>query len=264
MSRESGPKGLKAVLRSTQRHPISSCYLLTTTYSLTGHLTSEHHHATLKVVKRMSFFFLISGPLLVLSIFQRVQPAAALAPTISPSIFIQNPREGQPLQGVELIEGKIRGEGLISGKLSFSYAEEGAETWFFIADIIPEVEESSQTSFTVEWDTTQITDGNYHLRVIADYEGRATIFELIPNLRIRNNTAVETSTPAPEEILDAELSTPMSTTRTYPIKTPTPLPDNPAVLESMVLYRILFISVMLVFVVFIFGGVYLRIKNRER
>ncbi|MCK4800599.1 MAG: hypothetical protein KAS84_01300, partial [Anaerolineales bacterium] len=104
----------------------------------------------------------------------------------------------------------------------------------------------------------------YHLRVIADYEGRATIFELIPNLRIRNNTAVETSTPAPEEIRDAELSTPMPTIRTYPTKTPTPLPDNPAVLESMVLYRILLISGILVFVVFIFGGVYLRIKNRER
>ena len=212
----------------------------------------------------MSYFFLISVPLLVLSSLHWVQPVSALVPTSSPSIFIQNPREGQPLQGIELIEGKIRGEGLTSGKLSFSYVGESPETWFFIADIIPGLEESSQTAFAVEWDTTQITDGNYHLRVIADYEGRATIFELIPNLRIRNNTAVETSTPIPEEILNAELSTPIPTTRIYPIKTPTPLPENPAVLESEVLYRILLISGILVLALFTSGGIYLRIKNRER
>ena len=122
---------------------------------------------------------------------------AGVQSTTAPSIFIQNPREGQALQGIEIIEGKIRGEGFTSGKISFGYGVEEDKTWFFIADIKPGAEESSQSPFKVEWDTTQITDGNYDIRVVAEYEEKATIFELIPNLRIRNHSPVETSTPAP-------------------------------------------------------------------
>jgi hypothetical protein len=218
-------------------------------------------------VKRLVWLSLIFIPLLVMSVFHQVQPAAAQAPTISPGIFIQSPREGQALQGIEIIEGKIRGQGFTSGKLSFSYAADGAETWFFIADIMPGAEESSQTSVKVEWDTTQITDGNYHLRLVAEYDGRATIFELIPNLRVRNHSPVETSTPAPagtQEDVDHTDYTATPTRRSAPQKTPTPLPENPVVLESNDLYRVLIITGILVMGAFLVGAIYLRVKKGFR
>jgi hypothetical protein len=213
-------------------------------------------------VKRLAWLSLIFIPILVMCVFHQVQPAAAQAPTISPSIFIQSPREGQALQGIVIIEGKIRGEGFTSGKLSFSYAADGVETWFFIADIMPGAKESSQTSVKVEWDTTQITDGNYHLRLVAEYDGRATIFELIPNLRVRNHSPIETSTPAPAGTQADEGNTDHTATptrRLEPQKTPTPLPENPAVLESNDLYRVLIITGILVLGAFLVGVIYLRV-----
>ncbi len=199
-----------------------------------------------------------------MSVFHQAQPAAAQAPTISPSIFILSPREGQALQGIETIEGKIRGEGFISGKLSFRYAADGPETWFFIADILPGAEEGSQTSVKVEWDTTQITDGNYHLRLVAEYDGRATIFELIPNLRVRNHSPVETSTPAPVDTQENADHAATLTPRSAPQKTPTPLPENPAVLESDDLYRVLSITGILILGAFLIGAIYLRVKKGFR
>jgi hypothetical protein len=215
-------------------------------------------------VKRLVWLSLVFVPLLVMSVFHQAQPAAAQAPTISPSIFILSPREGQALQGIVTIEGKIRGEGFTSGKLSFSYAVDGPETWFFIADIMPGAEESSQTAVKVEWDTTQITDGNYNLRLVAEYEGKATIFELIPNLRVRNHSPIETSTPAPAGIQEDTDRSVTPTRRSLAQETPTPLPDNPAVLDSNDLYRVLSITGILVLSAFLIGTIYLRVKKGFR
>jgi len=225
-------------------------------------LTINPPRATLKVVKRLVWLSLIFIPILGLNGFHQVQLAAAQAPTIAPSIFIQNPREGQALQGIEIIEGKIRGDGFSAGKLAFSYAMEGADTWFFIEDIFPTGEESSQTSFKVEWDTTQITDGNYHLRLVAEYEGKATIFELIQNLRVRNLSPIETATIAPVGNQDEMDQTATPTRKPVLQNTPTPLPENPVVVETNQLYRALFITGILVIGVFLIALIYIRVRNR--
>ncbi len=195
------------------------------------------------------------------------QPVLSAPPaqsTIAPSIFIQSPREGQVLQGVELLDGRIRGDGFTRGKIAFSYAGAPDPTWFFIADIKPAVDGSAQTSFLVEWDTTQITDGNYDLRVVAEYRDGAAIFEIIPNLRVRNHSPVETATPAPvsEESTTEEI--PTATIESTPENTPTPLPPNPAEVESGDLYQVLQFSGIAVVVLFIVGGIYWQAKNRDR
>ncbi|MCJ7715593.1 MAG: hypothetical protein MUO54_03620 [Anaerolineales bacterium] len=225
-------------------------------------MTINLPRATLKVVKRLAWLSLFLLPFLVLNGFHQVQLAAAQAPTIAPSIFFQNPREGQALQGIEIIEGKIRGDGFSAAKLTFSYTVEGADTWFFIADILPGEEESSQTSFKTEWDTTQITDGNYHLRLVAEYEGKATIFELIQNLRVRNQSPVETATSAPLGNQEEVDQTATPTRRSTPQNTPTPLPVNPVVLEVNQLYRVLVITGILVVGGFLIGFIYFRVRNR--
>jgi hypothetical protein len=213
-------------------------------------------------VKRLVWISLIFIPVLVLNSFHQVQLAAAKAPTIAPSIFIQNPREGQALQGIEIIEGKIRGDGFSAGKIAFSYAMEGTDTWFFIEDIFPTGEESSQTSFKIEWDTTQITDGNYHLRLVAEYEGKATIFELIQNLRVRNQSPIETATPSSVRNQEEMDQTATPTLKPTPQNAPTPLPENPVVLETYQLYRALFITGILVIGVFLIALIYIRVRSK--
>jgi hypothetical protein len=214
-------------------------------------------------VKRVSWLTVLTLIFVVLGGMERL-PAASAQGTIPPSIFMQSPREGQALQGLEIIEGKIRGEGFLAGRVRFSYAggEGGDPTWFFIADVEPAVEDSSQTSFRIEWDTTQLTDGNYHLRVVAEYEGGAAIFETIPNLRIRNYSPVETPTPqAVEEGTQAEQPT-LAPDTPQPRNSPTPLPDNPVVIQPGELPRILTLSGIAVAGAFFLGMMYWFIKTR--
>jgi hypothetical protein len=193
-------------------------------------------------------------------------PGPAIQATIAPSIFIQSPREGQALQGVETIEGKIRGDGLLEGKVSFSYAgQSGGDetTWFFIADIEPEVEDSSQASFKINWDTSQITDGNYDLRVVARYRGGGAIFELVPNIRIRNLSAVETPTPGPAPVGETQAPTEPAASPVPVRDAPTALPPNPVVLESESLFRTWRGVGIGVAVLFLLGGIYWFIQNRS-
>ena len=214
-------------------------------------------------MRKIIWISLFILPLLLLFAVQPVHSAPQIQATIASSIFIQSPRGGQALQGIEIIEGKIRGEGFIGGKISFSYANTQDPTWFYIADIKPETADSSQSSFIVNWDTSKITDGNYNLRVVAEYQNTVTIFELIANLRIRNQSPVETSTPVP--VVDNG-STEISQTPTIESlqeSTPTAQVLNPVVIKSDGLSRTLIGSSIFVALVFFVGGLYWYIKYRS-
>jgi hypothetical protein len=221
------------------------------------------HYAILKSVKKNTWIIPLLFLFLLLN-YQQARSAPQAQSTIAPSIFVQNPREGQALQGLELLDGRIRGDGFTTGKIAFSFAGAPDPTWFFIVDIQPGADGSAQTSFQVEWDTTQITDGNYDLRVVAEYRDGAAIYELIPNLRVRNHTPVETATTVsisvdspPGDILPATIEPKLD-------NTPTPLPPNPVEVRSSDLYQVLKISGIVVVVLFIVGGIYWQTKNRDR
>ncbi len=211
----------------------------------------------------ISLFIIV---LFILSGVKNAQSAPPAQATIAPSILIQSPRQGLPLQGIVTIEGKIRGEGFSGGKISFSYSGSKDPTWFFIADIVPESSDSSQANFIVNWDTTQITDGDYDVRVVAEYQNAGAIFELIPNLRIRNYSPVETSTP----VTAAENGSPGQSPTTSPetstedilVNTPSALPVNPVVIKSDGFARALLGSGIFVALVFLTGGIYWFIKYR--
>jgi len=226
-------------------------------------------YAILNFVRKVTLILLIFLSGLVLVSFAAPGPVLAgpnSQATIVKSIFIQSPREGQALQGVEIIDGKIRGEGFISGSIHFSYSESSAQerTWFFIAELEGDTQDSSQTAFQLEWDTTQITDGNYDLRVVADYSGGAAIFEVVTGLRIRNYSAIETPTPG-LPAAGSGVETPLPPPDTpEPKNTATPLPPNPAEVQSRDLQRVLLISGVAVAGVFFVGIIYWYISSRTR
>ena len=150
-----------------------------------------------------------------------VNPVAAQA---QPAIL--SPQQGEVLQGVVTMRGSSSAAGFLSSEVDFTYAGDSTGTWFFIANGSQPVD--SDTLAT--WDTTSITDGNYDLRLRVYLTDGTHLDAIIPNLRVRNYTPVETPTPAPTAIQPT--LTPTVTLTPTPFPTPTPLPLNPAVLTT--------------------------------
>ncbi len=185
------------------------------------------------------------------------------APTQIQNILIQNPREGQPLQGIEMIEGRVRGEGYRAGTLHFAYSGIENPTWFYLADLEPAEDGGSNHPFLVKWDTSQITDGEYDLRLKAIFEDQVTISERVRNLRVRNYTVIETSTPAPDNTQGPE-ETPTPVLPETPGAAGSTLPENPASIEVEDFQRSLGIGLALAAGLFFLGGIYFTVKRLKK
>lgn len=141
----------------------------------------------------------------------------------APGPNLASPLPGQALQGVISIQGTSAVDGFAWAQIEFRYENDPTQTWFLIQDNIPAIENDVLAS----WDTTTITDGNYRVRLtVSKTDG--SIFQVeAAGVRVRNYSAVETSTPA---TLPNETSKPSATvTATTAIahSTPTPQPPNP-------------------------------------
>lgn len=191
------------------------------------------------------------------------RPVPARAQSAEPDIFIQSPRQGEPLQGVETVTGKIRGELFRRAELSFTYAGLEEPTWFFLVEFTREDIEKNSREFLYEWDTTRITDGDYHLRVRAEFQD-GELVEVVENLRVRNYSPVETRTPGPEPTGDPGAVSPTPTVQPTVQPTPTPLPPNPASLSERDLLHSLRLGLTAAGAFFGVGGVYLLIKELRR
>jgi hypothetical protein len=171
-----------------------------------------------------------------------------------PSIL--SPREGEVLQGVVTIRGSSNYAGFLSSEVDFDYAGDTTGTWFLIAT----ANQSVNSNTLANWDTTTITDGNYNLRLRVYLNDGTHLDVMIPNLRVRNYTPVETPTPAPTAIQPT--LTPTDTLIPTPFPTPTALPANPAVLTSKEISTSLaFGSLGAVIFIFVFS-IYLWLRRK--
>jgi hypothetical protein len=133
---------------------------------------------------------------------------------------LDSPQDGEALQGVVEIIGTTDIVGFQSAEVAFAYGADSS-TWFLITGS----EQAVRDDVLASWDTTTIADGTYLLRVrvyttdgeVVDVEAR--------DLRIRNYSPIETSTPRPEEetTLEPQFVQPTAT----PLPTPTALPEIP-------------------------------------
>lgn len=147
--------------------------------------------------------------------------------------YLTAPQSGSAVQGSVNILGTTTQAGFQYAEVSFRYTGGQAGNWFLIQQIRKPVKDA----LLAVWDTTTIADGGYALRLQVFLEGGKVDEVIQTGLRVRNYTAIETSTPTPFQAATRsaaphplETASPIPQTAT-PRPTPTPLPANPAQIQ---------------------------------
>lgn len=154
-------------------------------------------------------------------------------PTSTPvPASISSPLPGQALQGSVPIAINLEAQEFQGIEISFAYQDDPTDTWFLIFAS----DEAAASADLPQWDTTTLTDGEYTLRVELRHADGGQTSMTVPDLRVRNYTAVETDTPVPTDTAapgDTPVPTSTATATITPIPpTGTPLPPNPAQLNT--------------------------------
>jgi hypothetical protein len=172
---------------------------------------------------------------------------------------ISDPLPNAILGGVASISGSAPS----AWDLSFAYSDDTTGTWFPIAS---SPDPLSGGAFA-DWDTTDITDGFYILRLRV-FSADA-IQEFTVNIRVRNYTPLDTPTPsATFTLTSTPPATPLPTftpTVTFtPALSPTPLPPNPATLNPNEIALNFGKGALGVTAVFAFFGLLLMVSRKLR
>ncbi|MFQ5617120.1 MAG: hypothetical protein ACE5GO_11770 [Anaerolineales bacterium] len=153
-------------------------------------------------------------------------------------VRIDSHRGGEAIQGQVIITGSTAIDGFFSAELSFTYTGDPTRTWFLIAENFTPVVDGP----LAEWDTFNLTDGNYDLRLLVTLLDGSQHTFVVEGIRVRNYSPIETSTPTNTPTITPTpipRETPASTATNTPTitptptetpipPTPTPLPTNPA------------------------------------
>ena len=188
-------------------------------------------------------------------------PPPAFAQETFPPV-ITSPQAGQVVQGAVTVSGTSAADGFLSAEVSFAYSGDAAGTWFLVAVSSQPVTDGNLAA----WDTTAISDGNYTLRLRVTLFDGTTLDALVPDLRVRNYTPAETSTPTitPTATPTSEFTAtplPTVTPTATPFPTPTPLPPNPAALKSSNVFTSLGYGALAVTLLFVLFGIYIWLRR---
>ncbi len=182
--------------------------------------------------------------------------------TAEPGIQVSAPLPGSALQGSVVITGNTTLADFQSAEVDFSYIDNGPTNWFLIQQSPGAVKDGT----LAVWDTSTIADGNYRLKVQVVLEDGRVIEKIVPDLRVRNYTPVETSTPtAPAAVAvntPAVLPTATLATNT-PQPTPTDLPPNPAQVKPEALWFNIILGVSFIAAVLFLLGIYTWLKGKS-
>jgi len=184
----------------------------------------------------------------------------------SGEVEITSQTAGQAVRGIVPVSGNTSVDGFISWELTFGYANDTTGTWFLFA----EGQEPVTGKVLTEWDTTTITDGLYNLRLTVYLEGGRRIHFILPDIRVRNYTPIETETPTPTLTTTpytqtlSPIRTPTITeppTETPIPDTPTPLPTNPVEISAQDVSISLTRGASIVLTVFLIIGLYTSVRK---
>jgi hypothetical protein len=220
---------------------------------------------------------LIPGITLALWLILIPTPARAQTGPDANPVSLLTPVGGAPLQGVVPITGSANPAGFFSYEVSFGYAGDTSGTWFIIAESFNPVQQDT----LAEWDTFAITDGDYTLRLLVTLVDASQQEVRVENVRVRNYTPIETSTPTPTltpsltPTIDRTAAftpsatptitpTPSETPTPTVVPTATPLPPNPAEMRASDIANSLVRGAAGVLAAFILLGMYVSIWNVRR
>jgi hypothetical protein len=147
------------------------------------------------------------------------------------SLGIVSPQTGATVQGLVTIVGSSTTDGFVSSEMAFAYADNPTDTWFMLQTSEQPVADGT----LAVWDTTDLTDGAYNLRLRVFLTDGTFRVVVVSGVIVGNYTPTETPVPTatfpptwtPAPILPTAT---MTVTRT-PYPTATPLPPNPATLS---------------------------------
>jgi hypothetical protein len=189
-----------------------------------------------------------------------VSTSISFAPAAEETIVISAPLPGDALQGVVTISGQMADSDFASAELSFAYSSQKLpKTWFPIQSFT----QPGLAGKLASWDTSTITDGVYDLRLVVTLNDGTQKETVVPALRVRNYTPIETRTPSPTAVRIETLTQPSQTvtpTQTPIPATGTPLPTNPAGLHPTEFNISLLQGGAVALGLFALGGIYLGLK----
>jgi hypothetical protein len=180
------------------------------------------------------------------------------AQSAPPEPQVISPRPGEALQGNIEISGVTEISDFVRSEVEFRFTNDPKNTWFLIS----ESDKSVNPGKIAGWDTTTITDGNYDLRVSVILKSGESKSILIPGIRIRNYSPIESPTQqAPgSSINPSETDVTPLPTRT-PRPSPVPLPSNPAIFTQMDLNSSLVRGAVVGIGFFLAFGIYWIVKK---
>jgi hypothetical protein len=187
-------------------------------------------------------------------------PSGTPAPPVPP--FITFPENGQTVQGLVEITGSTDLAGFTSYMLEFGYQEDETRTWF-------EIQSSSQnvpSGVMARWDTRQITDGDYRLRLRVFAAGNESKRFIVENVRVRNYTPLDTLTPTasptvtPTPPPTATITLAPTLTAT-PYPTPSPLPRNRAEVTPVQITTNVAKGALAAIALFAIFGLFIRLRR---
>ncbi len=173
---------------------------------------------------------------------------------------VVSPKPGDVLVGKVNITGSTDVLDFQSAEVSFRYEGDTGDTWYLIQQSSDPVKDGA----LAVWDTSTIADGSYRLRVSVILSDNRTAEVVIPNLRVRNYSTVETATPGLPANLTEQPTEIKPTPTVAAYSTPTGLPDNPAQVTSMKLAFSLVQGAIFALVCFVLLGVYLGLRAFRR
>ncbi|MEW6568853.1 MAG: hypothetical protein AB1449_11945 [Chloroflexota bacterium] len=133
---------------------------------------------------------------------------------------ITRPAAGEALSGVVTIYGTADHPAFVGYDLAFAYADNPTDTWFFLGEAVQVPVTDGRLGL---WDTTEIADGDYLLRLRVWLQDGTALEAIVRGLRVRNQSPAETATPAPAETA-APPSTPTAVRPT--LAAPTTVPPS--------------------------------------
>jgi len=220
-----------------------------------GGLTAAKDEAVPLPVQAMRITRRILSILSIFLVAAGVRPRQVFAQQNTP--LITSPSPGDVLQGVIPITGSSQVDGFVSAQIAFSFTGDPTGTWFRIATGSQPVQDGT----LAVWDTTNISDGVYDMRLrVLNADGK-TLDVVVSGLRVRNYTPVETPTPTAFIPAATPLPTPTATPTPYP--TPTVLPPNPAMLSSKDVSVGIGYGGLAAILVFLLLGMYLWLRRKS-